>query len=103
MTIDLTPTEPQCIGIVGLGLVGRALAGRLRSAGYECVGFDLQHDAMDSFVALGNPRDAQEQVGPHYQRDQHWRQAAKSQVHANNGYSRCRLGHDKSVVKRICG
>ena len=53
MTIDLTPTEPQCIGIVGLGLVGRALAGRLRSAGYECIGFDLQHDAMDSFVALG--------------------------------------------------
>lgn len=41
------------IGIVGLGLVGRALAQRLRTAGFECTGYDVRQEAMTLFASQG--------------------------------------------------
>jgi hypothetical protein len=43
----------QCVGIVGLGLVGSALAKRLKTAGYQCIGFDVRSEAMEVFEAAG--------------------------------------------------
>ena len=43
----------QCVGLVGLGLVGTALAKRLRTAGYQCIGWDVRQDAMLAFEAAG--------------------------------------------------
>ena len=43
----------QCVGLVGLGLVGTALAKRLRTAGYQCIGWDLRQEAMLAFEATG--------------------------------------------------
>ena len=43
----------QCVGIVGLGLVGSALAKRLKTAGYQCIGFDVRFEAMEVFEAAG--------------------------------------------------
>ena len=43
----------QCVGIVGLGLVGTALAKRLKTAGYQCIGFDVRFEAMEVFEAAG--------------------------------------------------
>ena len=43
----------QCVGIVGLGLVGTALAKRLKTAGYQCIGFDVRSEAMEVFEAAG--------------------------------------------------
>ncbi len=45
---------PLHVGIVGLGLVGQALAHRLRSAGYQCVGYDVRPAAVDEFSAAGH-------------------------------------------------
>jgi 3-hydroxyisobutyrate dehydrogenase-like beta-hydroxyacid dehydrogenase len=43
----------QCVGLVGLGLVGTALAKRLRTAGYQCIGWDVRQEAMLAFEAVG--------------------------------------------------
>jgi 3-hydroxyisobutyrate dehydrogenase-like beta-hydroxyacid dehydrogenase len=43
----------QCMGLVGLGLVGTALAKRLRTAGYQCIGWDVRQEAMLAFEAAG--------------------------------------------------
>ena len=43
----------QCVGLVGLGLVGTALAKRLRTAGYQCIGWDVRQEAMLAFEAAG--------------------------------------------------
>jgi 3-hydroxyisobutyrate dehydrogenase-like beta-hydroxyacid dehydrogenase len=43
----------QSVGLVGLGLVGTALAKRLRTAGYQCIGWDVRQEAMLAFEAVG--------------------------------------------------
>ena len=43
----------QSVGLVGLGLVGTALAKRLRTAGYQCIGWDVRQEAMLAFEAAG--------------------------------------------------
>ena len=43
----------QSVGLIGLGLVGTALAKRLSSAGYQCIGFDVRHEAMLAFQNVG--------------------------------------------------
>jgi 3-hydroxyisobutyrate dehydrogenase-like beta-hydroxyacid dehydrogenase len=43
----------QCVGLVGLGLVGTALAKRLRTADYQCIGWDVRQEAMLAFEAAG--------------------------------------------------
>jgi 3-hydroxyisobutyrate dehydrogenase-like beta-hydroxyacid dehydrogenase len=46
-------SHPRPVGVVGLGLVGCALASRLKLAGYSCLGFDLNPEAMARFGAKG--------------------------------------------------
>ena len=46
-------SHPRPVGVVGLGLVGCALASRLKLAGYSCLGFDLNPEAMARFGAMG--------------------------------------------------
>ncbi|MFM8607754.1 MAG: NAD(P)-dependent oxidoreductase [Hyphomicrobiales bacterium] len=43
----------QCVALVGLGLVGTALAKRLRTAGYQCIGWDVRQEPMLAFEAAG--------------------------------------------------
>jgi len=46
-------TQPQAIGLVGLGLVGQALARRLLAAGFTVHGFDLREEARHALRAAG--------------------------------------------------
>lgn len=46
-------TQPQSIGLVGLGLVGQAIAARLLAAGYAVQGFDLREEARGTLQSLG--------------------------------------------------
>ncbi len=48
---NMHPATP--VGVIGIGLMGMACARRMRAAGFELLGYDVDREKLEAFVALG--------------------------------------------------